>query len=59
MKVRIEYTVDADDDFRRRINAYHGDSGKASRDDVKGWFYVHGQSMNDDLMDMDLDEEDE
>lgn len=50
MRVRIEYSLEVTDGFRRAINEYHGEPGLAFREDVKNWFYVHGQSMNDDLM---------
>lgn len=49
MKVRIEYTVEVDDDFRRAINAFYGKPGLASRLEVWRWFVAYGQSMNDDM----------
>lgn len=49
MKVRIEYTIEVDDDFRREINRWYGQPGLASRKDVKDWFRDYGESMNDDL----------
>lgn len=49
MRVHISYTVDVDDDFRREINAFYGRDGIATREDIKNWFYMYGQSMNDDL----------
>lgn len=49
MKVRVTYTEEVDDDFRRAINVYYGKEGLATREDVKRWFWLHGQSMNDDL----------
>jgi len=49
MRVRIEYTVEVDDDSRRAIRAYYGQSGLATREDVRDWFRRFGESMNDDL----------
>ena len=50
MKVKIEYTVEVEDDFRRAINAHYGKPGLASRDEVKRWFREYGDSENDNLM---------
>lgn len=50
MKVKIEYTEEVTDEYRRAINHYHGKPGLASRQEVKDWFWLHGQSMNDDIM---------
>lgn len=49
MRVRISYTVEVDDDFRREINNFYGQEGLASREEVKRWFEQYGESMNDDL----------
>lgn len=57
MKVRVQYTVEVDDDYRKAIRQYHGEAGKATRKEVADFLYVHGQSMNDDLRDQ-LEEED-
>lgn len=50
MKVRIAYTVEVDDDFRRAINLHYGEPGLATREDVRDWFAAHGESASDDLM---------
>lgn len=50
MRVRIAYTVDVDDDFRRAINVHYGKDGLATREDVKRWYESYGDSMNVDLM---------
>ena len=50
MKVRICYTEEVSDEFRRAINDYHGKPGPASRKEVQDWFWLFGQSMNDDLV---------
>ncbi len=49
MKVRVSYTVEVDDSFRREINAWYGLPGLATREGVRRWFQAHGASMNDDL----------
>lgn len=49
MRVLISYTTEVSDDFRRSINQYHGEPGMATREDVRRWFYLHGQSMNENL----------
>lgn len=51
MKVKICWTQEVSDDFRRHINQYFGKDGLATRKEVKHWFYMHGQMMNDDLAD--------
>ena len=50
MKVKINYVVDVDDDFRRAINLHYGEPGLASSLDVKRWFEAHGHAASDDLM---------
>lgn len=50
MKVRVAYTVDANDIYRRAINCYYGKPGLASREDVVSWQRMHGSSMDDDVM---------
>jgi hypothetical protein len=49
VRVRIEYTAEVSDDYRRAINAFYGRPGLASRDDVRRWFEAYGASMDDDL----------
>lgn len=58
MKVRISYTEEIPDDFRRAINAYYGRTGLATRAEVQQWFWLYGQSMNDDVM-FALDDDDD
>ena len=50
MKVRIEYTTEVPDDYRRAINLHWGREGLASREDVKQWYKTYGTSMDDNLM---------
>jgi hypothetical protein len=49
MKVRISYSVDIPDWYRRRINAHYGRPGLASRQEIKSWFEEFGSSMDMDL----------
>jgi hypothetical protein len=42
MKVKVEYTVDVDDTYRKALNHSLGRTGKASRDELKGYFKEHG-----------------
>lgn len=44
MNVHVSYTIEVDDEFRRELNRYYGEPGKATRNDVKRWFEAHGQS---------------
>lgn len=58
MKVRVAYTEDVSDDFRRAIRRYHGETGLATRKEVQDWFYLYGQSENDSItMLLDMSEE--
>jgi hypothetical protein len=49
MKVRVSYLENVTDEFRRSIRLFYGQIGLATRQEVKDWFWAHGQSMNDDL----------
>lgn len=49
MRVKVEYSEDVSDDFRRAINLYHGKPGLATRDEVKQWLWLFGHSMDDDI----------
>lgn len=51
MKVKICYTVEVDDTFRRKIKEWYGEEGLANREDIQNWFRLHGESRNDDLAD--------
>lgn len=50
MRVRVSYSTDVSDDYRRAINLHYGRDGLASRDDVKSWLEAHGSAEDDDLM---------
>lgn len=43
MKVRVVFTVDADDGVREAVNAYYGLPGKATRDEVRDYFASQGR----------------
>ena len=50
MKVRISYTVEVDDEFRKALRAYHNKSGMATRDEIKKWYEERGDSDNEDML---------
>jgi hypothetical protein len=50
MKVRVCYTEDVPDEFRRALRLYRGETGLATRQELKDWFWRYGNTMNDDLM---------
>ena len=55
MRVRISYTVEVDDHFRRAISHHYGVAHKATRYEVQAWFREFGESADDDVV-QDLDE---
>lgn len=50
MKVRIEFTVDVPDEYRRVLNAHFERPGLASRQQVKDWYRGMGEDNGDALM---------
>ncbi len=58
MKVRIDYTTEVPDIYRRAINLHYGRPGLASRDEIKQWYESHGTSADDNLM-LELEREEE
>jgi hypothetical protein len=50
MKVRVNYTVNVSDDYRRAINLHYGRPGLATRDEVRRWLEDHGSAEDDNLM---------
>lgn len=55
VKVHVDYTIDVDDNYRRAIRRYYGESGLATRDEVRNWLKTYGSSMDTDIM-RDLDD---
>lgn len=49
MQVRVSYTVNASDDYRRAIRLYYGKDGLATRKEVYFWCRTYGDSMDQDL----------
>ncbi len=49
MKVRVAFTVDADDNLRRAISNFHGRPNLATREQVRNWYERFGASMDADL----------
>ena len=50
MKVRVAYTIEVSDDYRRAIRVYYGREGLASREEVQDWIKRYGTSEDDNLM---------
>jgi len=50
MKVKVSYTVDVSDDYRRAINLHYGKPGLATREQVRRWLKDHGSADDDNLM---------
>ena len=50
MKVRISYTVEVSDYLRRAIRHYYGETGLATREEVKDWIERYGSSEDDNLV---------
>lgn len=50
MKVRICYTIDVSDDYRRALRQYYGETGLATREEVVSFKRLHGDSCDNDLM---------
>ena len=51
MKVRVCYTVEVDDEYRRAISHHYGREGLASRKEVQAWLTRYGTSADDDITD--------
>lgn len=49
LRVRVDYSISASDDYRRAIRRFYGQDGLASRDEVRRWLEAYGSSMDDDL----------
>ena len=49
MKVRICYTIEVDDAWRRGVNKYHGDPGLATREDIQDHYIMYGKIADDDI----------
>lgn len=50
MKVRISYTVEVDDDYRKAISHFYGIHTPATRTEVQEWCRDYGRSIEDDIM---------
>lgn len=52
MKVRVSYTTEVSDDYRYAL--YFERTGTtdrmATRQELKDWFWLYGQTMDDDIM---------
>ena len=50
MKIRVAYTVDVSDEYRRAINLHFGQPGLATRQQVIDYLQLNGSQGDDDLM---------
>jgi hypothetical protein len=50
MKVRIVYTVEVSDEYRRALNFRYGRPGLATRNEMKYYFQQWGNTTDEDLM---------
>lgn len=51
MKVRVAFTVEVNEDFRRALRRRYGQTGMASRKEVHDWYRDNADSIDSDLMD--------
>ncbi len=49
MKVRIDYTIEATDVYRRAINHHYGRTGMATLPEVQSFVEDYGRSVDDDI----------
>lgn len=54
MKIRVSYSVEIDNRYRRAVNHFLGLKGMATRDEVKEWLRQNGGALDDDIL-SDLD----
>jgi len=50
MKVRVSFTVEVDECFRRALNHYYGHPGLASREMVRRWYEDNASSVDADML---------
>lgn len=50
MKVRVCYTVEVNDEYRRAVNYHFGRPGLATRKQLCNWLEQNGSSCDDDIM---------
>ena len=50
MKVRVCYTIEVNERFRRALNYYHGVDGLASRDLIKRHYEAWGDTMDEEVL---------
>ena len=49
MKIQVMYTVDVSEETRRAMRTSHGETGMATREEVKAWFELNGNTMDEEL----------
>lgn len=50
MRVRVSYTIEATDEYRRAIRFHFGREGYATRTEVREWLELHGSQDDDDIL---------
>lgn len=50
MRVRVCFTVDVDNFYRRAIRHHYGQDGLASNSEVREWLISAASSMDDDII---------
>lgn len=50
MRIRVSYTTEVSDDYRRAVSLWYGEDRLATREEVKRWLHAYGSSMDDDIM---------
>lgn len=50
MKVKVSYTVEVTNEYRRALRRYRGGCGMATRAELAEWFEFHGFTGDDDLI---------
>lgn len=51
MRVRVAYTVDVSDGYRRGIRRFYGRPRLADRQEVRDWHEQYGRSMDEQMDD--------
>lgn len=50
MRVKVCFTVDVDDEFRRALNSYYGKSGLATREEIRQHYETQSGSIDTDII---------
>ena len=50
MKIRICYTINVGNRLRRAINHHYGKPGLASREEIRSFYIMYGESVDADIL---------